>query len=67
MGSSTRVLASGMISTAFDPRYAVIWKSTKLVDFIISGRFLGLQRVVFAPGTISMAHDPWYMVIWKST
>ena len=49
-----------------DPRYTVIWKSTKLVNFVISGRFHGLQHTVLAPGTISTARDPRYTVIRKS-
>ena len=38
------------ISTALDPRYTVILKSTKLVKFVISGRFHGLWHTVFGSG-----------------
>ena len=60
MGYITRFLARGTISTARDPRYLVICKSTKLVNFVISGRVHGL---VLAPGTISMARDLRYTSI----
>ena len=42
MGYSTRFFAPGTISTALDPRYAVIWKSTKLMNFVIFFCFHGL-------------------------
>ena len=64
MGYSALFLAPGTISTARDPRYTVIWNSTKLVNFVISGRFHGL---FLAPGMNSTARDLRYTVIWKST
>ena len=64
MDYSALILASGTISTAQDPRYTGIWKSTKLVNFVISGRFHGL---FLAPGMKSTARDLRYTVIWKST
>ena len=67
MGYSTRFLAPGTILAARDPRYTVIWKSTKLVNFVISGRFHGLYHTVLAPGTISTARELRYTVILKST
>ena len=49
------------ISTARDPGYTKIGTSSKLVDFIISGRFHGhLHTVFFGSGTISTARDPGY-------
>ena len=61
------VLAPGTISTARDPRYMVIWKSTKLVNFVISVVFVGYSTRFLAPGMISTPRDPRYTVIWKST
>ena len=40
-------LALRTISTASDPGYTKIWTSSKLVDFVISGRFCGVQHTVF--------------------
>ena len=57
---STRFLGPGTISTALDPRYTVIWKSTKLVNFIILAVFTGYSTRFLAPGTISTASDPGY-------
>ena len=65
MGYSTRFLAPGTISTARDPRYTVIRKWIKLVNFVISGRFHG-QHTILAPGPTSTARDPRYTVIRKS-
>ena len=58
MGYGTRFLAPGMISTARDPRYTVIWKSTKHVNFVIPGRFVDYSTQFLAPGTISTAREP---------
>ena len=54
------------ISTARDPRYTVIWKSTKLVNFSFLAVFVVYSTRFFAPGTISTARDTRYTVIWKS-
>ena len=40
--ASTQFLAPGTISTARDPGYTKIGTSSKLVDYVISGRFRGL-------------------------
>ena len=55
------------ISTARDPRYTIIQKSTKPVKFIISGRFHGLYHTVFGSEDDLTGRDPGYTVIWKST
>ena len=46
MGYSALFLAPGTISTARDPRYIVISKSTKLVNLVISGRLHGKLELV---------------------
>ena len=58
MGYSALFLGPGTISTARDPRYKVIWKSTHFVNFVISGHFHGLERSGLASGMISTARDP---------
>ena len=45
----------------------VIWKSSELVDSVISGRFRGLWDTIFGSGTISTTHDRRYMVIGMSS
>ena len=61
VGYSTQFLAPGTISTARDPGYTKIGTLSKLVDFVISGRFHGhLHTVFFGSGTISTARDPGY-------
>ena len=67
MGYMALFLAPGTISTARDPRYTVIWKSTKLVFLSILTVFMGYSTRFLAAGTISMARDPRYTVIWNST
>ena len=58
MGYSTRFLAPVTIYTPRDPRYTVIWKSTKLVNFVISTIFMGYSIRLLAPVTIYTACDP---------
>ena len=67
MGYMALFLAPETISTARDPRYTVIWKSTKLVNFVISGHFHGLSHTVFGSGDDLTARDPRHTVISKST
>ena len=56
-----------MISTARDPRYTEIWKSTKLVNLSFLATFMGYSTWFLAPGMISSARDPRDTVIWKLT
>ena len=42
------------------PGYAKIEASSKLVEFVISGRFLGYGTQFLAPKTISTTRDPGY-------
>ena len=65
--ASTWFLAPGMISTARDPRYTEIWKSTKLVNLSFLAVFLGYSTRFLSLGMISMKCDPRYRIIWKST
>ena len=58
MGYSALFLAPWTVSTAHDPQYTVIWMSSNVVNFVIPGRFHGLERTVLAPGMISTARDP---------
>ena len=68
VGCSTHFLALETISTARDPGYVNIGKSSKLVDFVISDRFRGKLHTVFlGSGTISTARDPRYMKIGTSS
>ena len=53
-------LGSRTISTALDPPYTVIWKSTKLVNFVISCSFHGLLRTVLGSG--DYFNGPWPLV-----
>ena len=66
-GLQHTVFAPGMISTARDRRYTVIWKSTKLVNLVIYGRIHGYITRFLAPAMISSARDPRDTVIWKLT
>ena len=68
MGCSTHFLALETISTAREPGYVNIGKSSELVDLVISDRFRGQLHTVFlGSGTISTAHDPCYMKIGTSS
>ena len=64
---STHFSAPGAISTAHDPGYTKIGTSSKLVDLVISGRFMGYSTQFLAPGTISTAGDPRYTKIGMSS
>ena len=66
MSYCTLILAPGMISTTRDPRYMVIWNSTKSLILSFQAVFMGYSTRFLAPGTVSMARDPRYTVIWKS-
>ena len=68
MGYSTWFSAPAMISTARDPRYTVIWKSTKLVNFLILAVSWAIAHCFFfGSGDDLTARYPRYTVIWKST
>ena len=68
VGYSTWFFVPEMISTARDSGYIKIGTSSKLVDFIISGRFHGqLHTVFFVSGTISTARGPRYTKIGTSS
>ena len=67
MGNSTHFFGFGTISTARDPRYTKIGTSSKLVDFVISGCFLGYSTQFLTLETISTARDPWYTKIGTSS
>ena len=49
------------------PGYMKIGTSSKVVDLVISGRFLGYRTQFLSSGTISTAHDPGYTKIGTSS
>ena len=61
----SQFLAPETISTANDPRYMKIGTSSKVVDYLISGRFRAYRTRFLSPGTISTARDPGYMKIGR--